>query len=118
MPVDSDAARHLARADRHAALSHAEGWSREEAAAYWEEATGQPASPAAMNRYVLLPGQGCGYTVGLPEILGLRRRAMDRLGNGFGIQEFHTLILGHGPVPLGILGQVVDEWIESKVELE
>ena len=67
-----------------------------------------------MNRFVILPGQGCGYTVGLLEILELRQRAMDRLGDEFNIQEFHTLILGHGSVPLGVLGRVVDEWIESK----
>jgi uncharacterized protein (DUF885 family) len=93
---------------------HAMGWSRQEAAAYWQEATGEPASPASMDRYVVLPGQGCGYTVGLLEILELRQRAMDRLGDEFDVEEFHNLILGHGSMPLGVLERVVDEWIESK----
>ena len=92
---------------------HAKGWSREEAAAYWKQATGQPATPASVDRYVILPGQGCGYTVGLLKILGLRQQAIDRLGGEFDIQEFHTLILGHGSAPLAILERVVDEWIGS-----
>jgi len=93
---------------------HARGWTREEAAAYWEKATGQPANPASMDRYVILPGQGCGYTVGLLKILELRQRAIDRLGDEFNIREFHTLLLGHGSVPLQALERFVAEWIESK----
>ena len=95
---------------------HAKGWTREEAAAYWQEATGQPPSPASMDRYVILPGQGCGYAVGLLEILELRQRAIDRLGDQFDVQEFHDLILGHGSLPLKVLEQVVEDWIALKVE--
>ena len=93
---------------------HAKGWSRAAAAAYWEEATGQPAGPAAMNRFIILPGQGCGYTVGMLEIVELRQRAMDRIGDEFDIKEFHTTILSHGSMPLELLERVVNEWIESK----
>ncbi len=90
---------------------HAKGWSRQEAAAYYEEATGRPASPAAMHRYIILPGQGCGYTIGLLKILELRQQAMDRLGDEFDIKEFHDLLLSSGPLPLEILAQVVDDWV-------
>ncbi|MBN1137417.1 MAG: DUF885 family protein [Anaerolineae bacterium] len=93
---------------------HARGWSREEAAAYHQEATGVPAGPAAMDRYVILPGQGCSYTVGMTTILALRRRAMDQLGDQFDIQAFHSLILGHGSMPLEVLEQVTHDWIDSK----
>ena len=93
---------------------HARGWTRQEAAAYYEEATGRPADPAAMNRYVILPGQGCGYTIGLLKIRELRRRAMDRLGDAFDIRAFHDVVLGHGAVPLQILEQLVDEWIAAQ----
>jgi uncharacterized protein (DUF885 family) len=93
---------------------HAKGWSRQEAAAYYEQATGRPASPAAMNRYVILPGQGCGYTNGLLKILELRQQAMDRLGDEFDIREFHSVILGSGPLPLEILARVVEDWIAQQ----
>ena len=93
---------------------HAKGWTRQEAAAYYEKATGRPASPSAMHRYIILPGQGCGYTIGLLKILELRQRAMDRLGDEFDIKEFHNVILGNGPLPLEILERVVEDWIAAK----
>jgi uncharacterized protein (DUF885 family) len=93
---------------------HAKGWSREEAAAYYTEATGSPASPESMDRYVILPGQGCGYTVGMLKILELRQRAMDELGAAFDIKAFHDVVLGHGPLPLSILERVVDAWIADQ----
>jgi uncharacterized protein (DUF885 family) len=92
---------------------HAKGWSRQEAAAYYAEATGRPTSPSAMDRYVILPGQGCGYTIGLLKILDLRQQAMARLGGRFDIKEFHNVILGNGPMPLEILERVVDDWIAT-----
>jgi uncharacterized protein (DUF885 family) len=95
---------------------HAKGWTRREAAAYYEEATGRPANPSSMDRYVILPGQGCGYTIGLLEILELRQRAMDRLGDEFDIKAFHNVILGNGSMPLEILERVVDDWIEAELK--
>jgi uncharacterized protein (DUF885 family) len=94
---------------------HVRGWTREEAASYYEEATGRPASPSSMHRYIILPGQGCGYTIGLLKILELRQRAMDQLGAKFDIKEFHNVILGNGPMPFDILEQVVNDWIEAKL---
>jgi uncharacterized protein (DUF885 family) len=95
---------------------HAKHWTRREAAAYYEEATGRPANPSSMDRYVILPGQGCGYTIGLLEILELRQRAMDRLGDEFDIKAFHNVILGNGSMPLEILERVVDDWIEAELK--
>jgi uncharacterized protein (DUF885 family) len=93
---------------------HAKGWTRQEAATYYEEATGRPTGPSAMDRYVILPGQGCGYTVGLLKILELRQQATDRLGDQFDIKAFHDLILGKGPLPLEILEKVVGDWIAQQ----
>jgi uncharacterized protein (DUF885 family) len=92
---------------------HAKGWTRQEAAAYYEEATGRPTDPAAMDRYVILPGQGCGYTIGLRKILEMRQQAMEQLGDTFDIKAFHNVVLGHGVVPLEILEQLVNEWIAA-----
>jgi uncharacterized protein (DUF885 family) len=92
---------------------HAKGWTRGEAAAYYQEATGIQSSPSAMDRYVILPAQGCGYTIGLLKIRALRQQAMDRLGEAFDLKAFHEMILGQGAMPLAILEQVVEEWIEA-----
>ncbi len=93
---------------------HAKGWSRHEAASYYSEVTGRPASSDAMDRYVILPGQGCGYTIGLLKILELRQAAMDQLGDAFDIREFHDVILGNGSVPLEILEEIVMDWIATR----
>jgi len=95
---------------------HAKGWTRQEAAAFYEEATGRRASPSAMHRYIILPGQGCGYTIGLLKILELRQQAMDRLGDEFDIKEFHDVILGNGPMPLEILERVVEDWVAAEAD--
>jgi uncharacterized protein (DUF885 family) len=93
---------------------HAKGWTRQQAAAYYEGATGRPASPSSMHRYIILPGQGCGYTIGLLKILELRQLATDRLGAELDIKEFHNLVLGSGSLPLEILESVVQNYIDSK----
>jgi uncharacterized protein (DUF885 family) len=93
---------------------HDMGWTREDAAAYFEDATGRPTSARQMNRYVALPGQAVSYDFGYITILNLRQQAMDQLGNQFDIKEFHDVILGNGPMPVGFLPRVVDEWIEAK----
>jgi uncharacterized protein (DUF885 family) len=93
---------------------HDKGWSRYEAASYYETVTGRPSSSASMDRYVILPGQGCGYTIGLIKILELRQRAMDQLGDAFDIREFHDMILGNGSVPLEILDQIATDWIANQ----
>jgi uncharacterized protein (DUF885 family) len=95
---------------------HALGWTRQQASDYYQEATGRESHPIAMNRYVVLPGQGCGYTIGLLKILELRQEAMDQLGEEFDIKAFHKLILGQGSLPLPILEKVVGDWIEDQLE--
>jgi uncharacterized protein (DUF885 family) len=93
---------------------HAKAWTRHEAAAYYEGATGRPASPSSMHRYIILPGQGCGYTIGLLKILELRQLAMDQLGDRFDIKEFHNVVLGNGSLPLEVLESLVQNYIDTK----
>jgi len=95
---------------------HAKGWTREEAAAYLESATGRPTSARQMNRFVALPGQAVSYNFGLITILELRQSAMDQLGSQFDIREFHDVILGNGPMPVGFLKRVVRGWVQSKLD--
>jgi uncharacterized protein (DUF885 family) len=67
-----------------------------------------------MNRYVVLPGQGCGYTVGMLKILELQQRAMDQLGDQFDLKAFHNIILRGGSMPLELLEGLIETWIESE----
>ena len=94
---------------------HAMRWSREQARAYMDEAMGaQPGRFShEVDRYVVLPAQATAYKVGMLKMLELRQRAMDQLGDEFDIKQFHNVVLGNGSLPLGLLEQVVDEYIES-----
>ncbi|MGD8626461.1 MAG: DUF885 family protein [Anaerolineae bacterium] len=94
---------------------HAMGWSRQEAQAYMDEAMSPPWFSGEVDRYVVLPAQATGYKVGMIKIMELRQRAMDALGEAFDVKEFHNLLLSSGSLPLDILEQVVDDWLEAKV---
>lgn len=92
---------------------HAKGWTVEEAIDYLTEATGSQYRQNQLAQIIAVPGQACGYNIGMLTILELRQRAMDQLGDKFDIKEFHNVILGHGPMPIQILEQVVNDWIEA-----
>jgi uncharacterized protein (DUF885 family) len=95
---------------------HAEGWSREQAIAYMIETVGLPTRAAEneIDRYVVWPGQACGYKIGHTEIDRLRTKARTTLGPRFDIKSFHDVVLLGGPLPLAVLEQVVDGWIVSR----
>jgi uncharacterized protein (DUF885 family) len=95
---------------------HAKGWTLEEAAAYLEEVTGMPQSNARLTRYLVNPGYSCGYNIGGLKILEMRERARERLGDRFDIKEFHNVVLGSGILPIDILENVVNDWIDGKLE--
>jgi uncharacterized protein (DUF885 family) len=95
---------------------HAKRWTRERAIDYMLENTGMPETEvvAEIERYIVSPGQACAYMVGQLKILELREEARERLGSDFDIREFHNVVLGSGAVPLSILEQLIERWVESK----
>jgi uncharacterized protein (DUF885 family) len=44
----------------------------------------------------------------------LREKAKKQLGNKFDIRQFHDVVLTNGALPLDVLEELVDRWIESK----
>jgi uncharacterized protein (DUF885 family) len=95
---------------------HAKRWTREQAIDWMARNTGLPESDvvAEVERYIVDPGQACGYKIGQLEILRLRERARGALGPEFDLREFHDVVLGGGSLPMLLLERVVEEWIESK----
>ena len=95
---------------------HAKRWTREEAIDYMLANTGMVESDvtAEIERYIVMPGQATSYKVGMMKILELREKAKVALGDKFVLGEFHDAVLKNGAVPLDILEQIIDNYIEDK----
>jgi uncharacterized protein (DUF885 family) len=93
---------------------HHQRWTREQAIAYMRENTGMAEAEVTteIERYFVMPGQALAYKAGMLKILALRERAKARLGERFDLRAFHNQVLTHGSLPLALLEQVVDDWIE------
>ena len=94
---------------------HALGWSRQQAIDYMVERTGEKRDfiTAEIDRYTSWPAQALGYMIGKLKIVELRDRAQARLGERFDIRQFHDVVLGQGSVPLPVLEQAVDAWVQG-----
>ncbi|HEX7225906.1 MAG TPA: DUF885 domain-containing protein [Candidatus Limnocylindria bacterium] len=88
---------------------HALGWSRQQAVDYLLANSPMRAGHVAaeVDRYAVTPGQALSYMIGRLEIQRIRRAAEDRQGDAFDIKAFHDAVLDSGPMPLGLLDQVV-----------
>lgn len=95
---------------------HAKRWSRERAIEYMLANTGMAESDVVseIERYFVMPGQALAYKVGMTKILELRQKAKDALGDSYDIRDFHRVVLNNGAVPLNILEQLVDQYIQEK----
>lgn len=94
---------------------HAFGWSFEQAVEFLLDNTalGRTVVEAEVDRYVGLPGQALSYLVGRLEIDRLRAHAEQRLGSAFDVRDFHEQVLQHGALPLGVLADVVEGWVDG-----
>ena len=94
---------------------HARQWTREQAIAYLETNTPNPASDCrrAIERYIVMPGQATAYKIGMLKILALREAAEKRLGERFDLRGFHDAILRSGALPLTMLEENIRAWEAS-----
>jgi uncharacterized protein (DUF885 family) len=98
---------------------HAKHWTREQAIAYMREKTGmgEKEVKSEIERYIVAPGQACAYKVGMLKIQELRARAQKELGDKFDQREFHDAVLKNGALPLEILEEQVNDYIQRKKTL-
>ncbi|MBB5787113.1 DUF885 domain-containing protein [Jiangella mangrovi] len=91
---------------------HAKGWSRQQAVDFMvaNTATSQIEIETEVDRYISAPGQALAYMVGRLEIQRIRAAAEATMGDRFDLRGFHDLVLGNGPLPMGVLDQVVGAW--------
>ena len=94
---------------------HAFGWSRDEAIEYMLANTllSEANVRNEVDRYIAWPGQALAYMLGRIEIQQLRAEAEQRLGDDFELAAFHDELLRHGPLPLGILREEIERWLEG-----
>ena len=94
---------------------HTKGWSREKAIQYSldNEAESEASITSEIERYMANPGQALSYKIGQLKIRELRSRAENKLGDKFDIKIFHERILESGCIPLKLLEEKIDNWIES-----
>jgi len=94
---------------------HDKRWTRQQAIDYLVQNTPNSVADgtSAIERYIVMPGQATAYKIGMLKIQELRAHAKEELGDKFDIRQFHDVILAGGPVPLEVLEDVVNEWIET-----
>ncbi|MGI2259778.1 DUF885 domain-containing protein [Shewanella sp. GXUN23E] len=94
---------------------HSQQWTREQGIAYYVQNTPNAESDAVkmVERHIVMPSQATAYKVGMIKILQLREQAKTQLGDNFDIRDFHTLLLKNGPLPLDVLEEQVNLWVDE-----
>lgn len=90
-------------------------WDRDRAITYFMENAAKTELDVTneVDRYISWPGQALAYKVGEMKIQELRRKAQQALGDTFDLRDFNDVVLQTGAVPLNVLEQRVDEWIQE-----
>ncbi len=96
---------------------HAKGWTREQAIQYSleNESESEVKITSEIERYMANPGQALSYKIGQLKIRELRSKAETSLGDNFDIREFHRVVLESGCIPLALLEEKVNRWINSLI---
>ena len=95
---------------------HSQHWTRQQLVDYFHQhsSVDETSIQAEVDRYIAWPGQALAYKIGQLKILELRARAEQALGSRFSLKAFHDEILDSGSMPLDILEEHVDAWIEAQ----
>ncbi len=95
---------------------HNKKWTREQAIQFLTEnnPSGELENIKGIERYFIMPAQATAYKIGMEKILELREASKKELGDKFDIREFHDTILRNGALPLDMLEEQVDLWVNSK----
>ena len=95
---------------------HAMKWTRDDAIKFLGERTAISEHDviSEVDRYIAWPGQALAYKIGELKIRELRDRAEAALGDRFDLREFHDVLLRNGSIPLDIMTEEIDAWIERK----
>jgi uncharacterized protein (DUF885 family) len=95
---------------------HAFGWTRQQAIDYLAGNTALALHnvETEVDRYISWPGQALSYKLGEYTIWQLRHKAEETLTSAFDLRDFHDFVLGLGSVPLDVLRDEFDYWLEQQ----
>jgi uncharacterized protein (DUF885 family) len=94
---------------------HVKGWSRERAINFMTDNTALSTHnvKTEIDRYISWAGQALSYKIGEITIKKLRKKTENTLGQNFDVREFHHQILKNGSVPLQVLEDQINAYIET-----
>lgn len=95
---------------------HLKGWSRQQAIDYMLENTAlsEHNVKTEIDRYISWPAQALSYKIGELTIKRLRKQAEKALKDQFDLRAFHDAVLAHGSVPLSVLEENIQHFINSQ----
>ena len=96
---------------------HYKGWTRDASINLFLENTAKAQLDIEneVDRYIAWPGQALAYKIGQLKILELRTKAEKTLGDDFDIKDFHHEVLKRGSLPLNMLEDYINQWIEDSL---
>jgi len=97
---------------------HYKGWTRQQAIEFFQDNAAKTELDIVneIDRYISMPGQALAYKIGQLKIRSLRQNAEIALGDRFDVRAFHDELLGGGALPLDILQQRMDAWLEEQIQ--
>lgn len=95
---------------------HHQGWTREQAVAFMRDNTAlsEHEIGTEVDRYIAWPGQALSYYIGQIAIERARAKAETELGDSFDLRGFHDTVLALGSVPLPVLEERIDRYIDER----
>jgi len=99
---------------------HYKGWTRQQAIDFFKDNAAKTELDIIneIDRYIGNPGQALAYKIGQLKMLSIRKNAELALGDRFDVRAFHDELLGAGALPLDILQQRMDAWLEAQLANE
>ena len=95
---------------------HYKGWTRQQAIDFFKDNAAKTELDIVneIDRYIGVPGQALAYKIGQLKMQTIRKRAEIAFGEKFDIRAFHDELLGAGALPLDLLEQRMDTWIQNQ----
>jgi len=96
---------------------HYKGWTRQQAIDFFKDNAAKTELDIIneIDRYIGMPGQALAYKIGQLKMKSIRDNAERTLGDDFDVRAFHDELLGGGALPLDILEQRMDAWLNKQL---